>query len=164
MGENPLAFRMQGTSSGDAQGSVTLAKLHGSVDTDIVPPTWNKRIHDYILPAWQAAFEAVAEANELRFIGYSLPETDSYFRYFLKAAISQSFNLQRVDVLCRGAQVEQRYAALFESNRFRFNAGVSTDSYLHGVMSAANSQFGRSSTSHRFDTDILEQAHRMSFR
>jgi len=130
---------------------VMLAKLHGSVITEIVPPTWNKKIHQGILPAWRAAFTAVAKANELRFIGYSLPETDSYFRYFLKAAISNSFNLQRVDVLCSG-NVQNRYQQLFESTRLHLNV-ARTEEYLNQL--ANHSKAGA--------TDALEQAHRKFF-
>ncbi len=130
---------------------VMLAKLHGSVTTEIVPPTWNKKIHQSILPAWQAAFASVAKANELRFIGYSLPETDSYFRYFLKAAISKSFNLQRVDVLCSG-NVQQRYQHLFEPNRLRFHPGK-TEEYLGHLANYARAGA----------LDALEQAHRKVF-
>jgi hypothetical protein len=130
---------------------VMLAKLHGSITTEIVPPTWNKKIHQSILPAWRAAFASVAKANELRFIGYSLPETDSYFRYFLKAAISKSFNLQRVDVLCSG-NVQQRYQQLFEPNRLHFNAGK-TEQYLTQLANHAKAGA----------LDALEQAHRKVF-
>jgi hypothetical protein len=130
---------------------VMLAKLHGSVTTEIVPPTWNKKIHQSILPAWQAAFASVAKANELRFIGYSLPETDSYFRYFLKAAISRSFNLQCVDVLCSG-NVQRRYQELFEQKRLRFNGGK-TEDYLREVANYAKAGA----------LDALEQAHRKVF-
>jgi len=130
---------------------VMLAKLHGSVTTEIVPPTWNKKIHKSILPAWQGAFDEVAKANELRFIGYSLPETDSYFRYFLKAAISKSFNLQRVDVLCSG-NVGQRYQQLFEPTRLRFNSGT-TEEYLRQLANHAKAGA----------LDALEQTHRKIF-
>jgi len=138
--------------------SVLLAKLHGSVKGTIVPPTWNKKIHSKILPAWRAAFLAVSKANELRFIGYSLPETDSYFRYFLKAAISQSFNLQRVDVLCAG-NVQGRYQELFEQNRLRFNSGR-TESYLDNLVNRADQQF---QMSQELDGSLIEAAHQGIF-
>jgi hypothetical protein len=139
------------TSSNKTNTNVLLAKLHGCVTTEIVPPTWNKKIHPTILPAWQAAFASVANANDLRFIGYSLPETDSYFRYFLKAAISKSFNLQRVDVLCSG-NVGQRYQQLFERTRLNFNSGR-TEDYLGQL--ATHAKAG--------GLDALEQAHREVF-
>jgi hypothetical protein len=147
----PLRFYDPVSKIGATAADVMLAKLHGSVSTEIVPPTWNKKIHQSILPAWQAAFAAVAAANELRFIGYSLPETDSYFRYFLKAAISKSFNLQRVDVLCLG-NVQSRYQQLFEAPRLHFNSGQ-TQQYLTHLANVAK----------QGATDALEHAHRKSF-
>jgi hypothetical protein len=154
-----FSFFKPGQLTPRSKGAVMLAKLHGSIDGDIVPPTWNKRIHEHILPAWRAAFTAVAEANEIRFIGYSLPETDSYFRFFLKAAISQSFNLQRVDVLCLG-NVGRRYEELFEGKRLRFRPG-NTERYLVNLTSQANAIF-------EFDNAIrpnsLEVSHSNEFR
>jgi SIR2-like domain len=147
----PLRFYDPTSKIGATVTDVMLAKLHGSVTTEIVPPTWNKKIHLSVLPAWQAAFASVANANELRFIGYSLPETDSYFRYFLKAAISKSFNLQRVDVLCSG-NVQNRYQQLFEANRLHFIGGQ-TEQYLSHLANFAKAGA----------TDALEQAHCKSF-
>jgi hypothetical protein len=156
----PLLF-LDPTSDKAAAASsqgVMLAKLHGSVRTEIVPPTWNKKIHEKILPAWQAAFRLVAEANEIRFIGYSLPETDSYFRYFLKAAISQSFNLQRVDVLCSG-NVHNRYQELFEANRLQFNTGK-TEHYLTNLVSNIDQQYRESE---EIRPNTIEQVHQQIF-
>jgi hypothetical protein len=157
----PMTFYKPMASVIPPTGSVMLSKVHGSVDTEIVPPTWNKRIHEHILPAWRAAFEAVSKANELRFIGYSLPETDSYFRYFLKAAISRSFNLQRVDVLC-SADVQQRYASLFESKRLHFRPGR-TEDYLRDLANRANVHFSEGNPPHRLSSDLLEAAHQHFF-
>jgi hypothetical protein len=153
----PIAFHDPKDQNREASG-VLLAKLHGSVKGTIVPPTWNKKIHSKILPAWREAFLAVSKANELRFIGYSLPETDSYFRYFLKAAISQSFNLQRVDVLCAG-NVQGRYQELFEQNRLRFNSGR-TEGYLENLMNHADGQFP---LSQELDANLIEVAHHRIF-
>ena len=39
---------------------------------------------------WKRAYDLVKDANELRFVGYSLPITDSYFRYFLASVLKDS--------------------------------------------------------------------------
>jgi hypothetical protein len=157
----PLEFYPKAVAGSQPGEGVLLAKLHGSIDTEIVPPTWNKKIHDKILPFWRAAFKAVAEANELRFIGYSLPETDSYFRFFLKAAISQSFNLQRVDVLCAGTDVPSRYRELFEPNRLHFNPGT-TEMYLTSIAKFVEAGFG--TNNRNIDLQSLENAHQRTFQ
>ncbi len=48
----------------------------------IVPPTWNKtRYHEGIASVWRAAARELAEAEHIAVVGYSLPETDMFFRY-----------------------------------------------------------------------------------
>jgi NAD-dependent SIR2 family protein deacetylase len=49
----------------------------------IVPPTWNKgNSHIGLSSVWQAAAKHLAEAENVCIIGYSLPNTDEFFRYF----------------------------------------------------------------------------------
>jgi NAD-dependent SIR2 family protein deacetylase len=49
----------------------------------IVPPTWNKgNAHVELSSVWRAAAEHLAEAENVCIIGYSLPITDEFFRYF----------------------------------------------------------------------------------
>ena len=60
--------------------SIQLLKIHGSVDTgNIIPPTFNKGLYGSELPqSWRDAYKILANATEIRVIGYSLPQTDSY--------------------------------------------------------------------------------------
>jgi len=49
----------------------------------IVPPTWNKgNAHSGLSSVWRAAATHLAEAENVFVIGYSLPGTDEFFRYF----------------------------------------------------------------------------------
>ena len=53
-----------------------------SKDPVIVPPTWNKtQYHHEIAAVWQNAARHLSEAENIFVIGYSLPETDQFFRY-----------------------------------------------------------------------------------
>ena len=48
----------------------------------IVPPTWNKTEYQAsIVSVWQQAAKHLSEAEHIFVIGYSLPETDQFFRY-----------------------------------------------------------------------------------
>lgn len=70
------------------QGSPILVKLHGSADTTtVIPPTWNKTITPHIEREWETAYQLLSSANYIRIIGYSLPDSDAYVRYLLKASI-----------------------------------------------------------------------------
>ncbi len=51
-------------------------------DPVIVPPTWNKTQHYHqISPVWRRAAQHLSEAEVIVVFGYSLPETDQFFRY-----------------------------------------------------------------------------------
>lgn len=100
-----------------------LAKLHGGVGgTTIVPPTWSKGTHSEIVPTWNQALNLLSAANHLRVIGYSLPTSDSYVKYLLKAASLSAPHLKHIDVLCldRTGEVKRRYDELVTFPRFRF--------------------------------------------
>jgi NAD-dependent SIR2 family protein deacetylase len=48
----------------------------------IVPPTWNKMDYNESLGhVWRRAAQELSNAENIFVIGYSLPETDSFFRY-----------------------------------------------------------------------------------
>jgi len=54
----------------------------------IVPPTWNKAGYQaQVQPVWISAIKALQEAQRIIVIGFSLPETDLFFRYMLMAGI-----------------------------------------------------------------------------
>ena len=47
----------------------------------IVPPSWNKAdSHNSIGSVWERAAKELAEAHSIYVVGYSLPETDAFFR------------------------------------------------------------------------------------
>lgn len=51
-------------------------------DPIIVPPTWNKtQHHQVIADVWRRAAQHLSEAENIIVIGYSLPESDHFFRY-----------------------------------------------------------------------------------
>ena len=76
-------------------------KIHGTLEPlNIIPPVWNKSLHPEFLPAWKLAYQMISRAKQIRFLGFSFPKTDSYLQYLLKAALVNSSNLQKIDVIC----------------------------------------------------------------
>ena len=58
---------------------------HANIEVEkepvIVPPTWNKAEHHQLLSiVWGKAAQHLGEARTIFIIGYSLPETDAFFR------------------------------------------------------------------------------------
>jgi hypothetical protein len=142
---------------------VSLAKLHGSVNTGVVvPPTWNKVLNESLLASWKLAFELLAEANHIRIIGYSLPTADAYVKYLLKAAVIHAPHLKSIDVLCldNTGEVRERYERFVEFDRFRFCPGSVVD-YLgthYGMYTSSTLSYETPAT-----MDKLEDAHEEFF-
>ncbi len=66
----------------------------------IVPPTWNKtEYHAHISPVWERAAQEISEARNLYIIGYSLPETDYFFRHLLSLALAGGPQIRRLGFL-----------------------------------------------------------------
>jgi hypothetical protein len=99
----------------DSQFGVSMAKLHGSIDAHIVPPTWNKNVNDKIQQDWKLAASLLVDATHLIFIGYSLPSTDNYIKYLLASSLNQNKRLKRISVINRDSdgQTVNRYKSLF---------------------------------------------------
>ena len=144
----------------DALMSPRIARLHGSVTVGtVVPPTWSKGLSESILSEWQRGFEMLRNANQLRIIGYSLPETDAYIRYLLKAASLKTFNLKKIDIICLDpdGSVQDRYASFIDFDGYRF-ANRSVEDYLR-----CNMDLIKKPLSDRLDCSTLEFAHSKFF-
>ena len=82
----------------------------------IVPPTWAKGGNSEILrPVWSEALRALREAGRIFIMGYSMPTTDEFFRYMLALALAENEDLDRVLVVNRSAETQNRFEKLFHS-------------------------------------------------
>jgi len=80
----------------------------------LVPPTWNKAEHHNQLSAvWRAAACELSEAENVIVSGYSLPESDHFFRYLYALGITGgSGRLKRFLVFDPDREVEKRSQSL----------------------------------------------------
>ena len=94
-------------------------------DPLILPPVFNKASQSIGAEAWAAALDALRCCKNLIVCGYSLPLTDIYMQYFLKAALGPNQNLNKVFVFdpclflperkSDGDALKQRYSSNFAS-------------------------------------------------
>jgi hypothetical protein len=121
---------------------VDILKLHGSLnfpsprspvdhksfqvtqaldDPFILPPIFNKQSSGKQQEIWRRALLQLRGAKNVIIVGYSLPKTDIYMQYFLKAALGPNVNLNRIFVFdpalyrqdkC-ASEMEARYAECF---------------------------------------------------
>jgi hypothetical protein len=88
----------------------------------LVPPTWNKSsYHGALSKVWSTAAEELSEARNIYVFGYSLPESDSFFRYLFALGTLGSSRIRRFWVFDPDRAVEQRFQSLIGSGiRSRF--------------------------------------------
>ncbi len=94
----------------------------------IVPPTWNKNsYHGQLSNVWSKAAYELASAQNIFVIGYSLPETDSFFRYLYALGSESSVRLRNFVVINKdtSGHVESRFRRLIGKgieSRFKYIA------------------------------------------
>lgn len=138
-----------------------VAKLHGDVEKgNIVPPTWSKAIAPEISSSWRIALHLLSECNHIRIVGYSLPISDAYIKYLLKAGILENHHLKTIDVICLDnvGDVERRYAEFVDDSfksRYRFKNGSVAD-YLQMLRGATTKPTSSHST---IKYSLLEEVH-----
>lgn len=110
-----------------------LVKLHGCVSKkNIIPPTWAKGISKAGIKAtWETAYHVLLNSTQIRIIGYSLPITDAYIKYLLKAAAIEAPHLKRVDIITKDNNdlAKKRYDDFINFNTYSFK-NDSFENYL----------------------------------
>jgi len=90
----------------------------------IVPPTWNKAIYQLdLLEVWRKAVEAISNADRIVVIGFSLPDTDIFFRYMLASGLKIGRGV-KIYLLDPDERVARRYESFlsptFRQSRFEW--------------------------------------------
>jgi NAD-dependent SIR2 family protein deacetylase len=85
----------------------------------LIPPSWNKASSNFIgtkalFSLWNAAAEALSTATRICVIGYSIPETDAFFRYLLTLALSRNHHLSTFLVVDPSSQVDEKFQTLLD--------------------------------------------------
>jgi len=81
----------------------------------IVPPSWNKAdYHAALSNIWASAAQHLSEAEQIFVIGYSLPETDSFFRHLYALGSVGTAPLRRIAIFNpdTSGEIDKRFRAL----------------------------------------------------
>jgi NAD-dependent SIR2 family protein deacetylase len=66
----------------------------------LVPPSWDKTEHQALMrPVWEKASEALNTATRICIIGYSMPESDAFFRYLITLGLADNHQLYKLIVV-----------------------------------------------------------------
>lgn len=94
------------------------------IEPILVPPTWNKgSYHSELRNVWQQAAKELSEAENIFIIGYSLPESDIFFKYLFALGTVGKAILKKIWVYNPDPLAEEKFRALIGSgitNRFKF--------------------------------------------
>lgn len=81
----------------------------------LIPPSWDKsEYRELMTTVWARAVEELKLASRICVIGYSMPETDSFFKYLIGLALAENHNLYRFTVVDRNPKIVARYKKLLE--------------------------------------------------
>lgn len=134
-----------------------LCKLHGSVDGQIVPPTWSKALNQSIEEQWKKAHQLLATANHIRILGYSLPSADAYIKFLFKSSVVQAEHLKTIDVITLDQEgaARHRYNDFICFKYYRF-ANAPIEDYLKVLQ---ESTLGGSHKKPYVEFSLLEDIH-----
>jgi NAD-dependent SIR2 family protein deacetylase len=81
----------------------------------LIPPSWDKsEYRELMKPIWSKAVEELKLASRICIIGYSMPPTDSFFKYLITLALAENHNLYRFIVVDKNPNIAARYKNLLE--------------------------------------------------
>jgi hypothetical protein len=128
----------------------------------LVPPSWDKSEYQEVMkPVWRRALEALQQATRICVIGYSMPETDAFFKFLLALGLAENHQLYRfllVDLARARAEVDSfqprnepgsqtvdaRYRDMLETifveRRFQFYSRGFADFLLSGTNAMARAE------------------------
>lgn len=99
----------------------------------LVPPTWNKMHYNSNLSSvWSRAARELSEAENIFIIGYSLPESDSFFRYLYALGSVGPTPLKRFWVFNPDQTVDVKFRSILgpgAQTRYRFFQKTFRDSF-----------------------------------
>lgn len=122
---NELNHDLYGSKKIQIEVSKFMRQYYGSRDDFevpvIIPPTWNKSGHyGQIAPVWRAAAKALADAENIFIIGYSIPKTDMLFRHLVAIGTATDTPLERLWVFNPTPEVESKIEPLGFGAREKF--------------------------------------------
>jgi hypothetical protein len=66
----------------------------------LVPPSWDKSEYSRVMqPVWKKAVAALKNATRICVIGYSMPETDAFFKFLLTLGLAENDGLYKLVVV-----------------------------------------------------------------
>lgn len=113
---------------------------------EIVPPTWRKVFSSDLADVWDAAVERIQTATRIIVIGFSMPDTDTHFKFLLSAGLRENISLREiVFVNPDEALLKARAESVFRQEHLRQRRIQFFPHYLRSFLGENDqtAQFGR---------------------
>lgn len=98
---------------------------HVKLDPFLVPPTWNKaQYQQSVVSLWRDASQKLAQAEHIVVIGYSLPDTDTFFQQLIALSLTGEARLKGFHVINPDNAVKDRFKKILGPAtvaRFKFH-------------------------------------------
>jgi hypothetical protein len=62
----------------------------------LVPPTWRKIFGAHLTDVWDGALAALKDATRIVILGFSMPTTDTHFKYLLASGLRENISLRHL--------------------------------------------------------------------
>lgn len=118
--------------------SIEMQKSYGKdILPVIVPPTWNKsQYHGQLSNVWNHAANELNSADNLVIIGFSIPETDTFFKYLLGLGLMNGKRIREIIVINKddSEDIKKRYNNLFGfgiSSRLKYIPKTFSEGIIH---------------------------------
>lgn len=115
VGKSRLAPRVPAILAVDAIWNIR-EKLGGALTPAIIPPTYAKLTgQPWLRAIWNRAFQALANARKIVFIGYGMPDSDGFMRALVHGAMATrgSGSAPEIHVIDPSEDTRSRYEKLF---------------------------------------------------
>lgn len=66
---------------------------------ELIPPTWRKLFRSELATVWNCAVTSLQTATRIFVIGFSIPTTDTHFKYLLAAGLQRNISLRKLSIM-----------------------------------------------------------------
>ena len=86
----------------------------GNYVPELVPPTWRKSFDGPLVHVWNEALTQISYATRLVILGFSVPPTDTHFKYLVAAGLRENISLREIVFVNPDSEgIAQRAVELF---------------------------------------------------
>lgn len=78
----------------------------------LLPPTWRKAFGGHLMGVWETALASIREATRIIILGFSMPPTDTHFKYLIASGLRDNISLRKLIFVNLGLQEDPEKARL----------------------------------------------------